>query len=221
MQTALDLCMVWSLYGPRMCKHFWPASSPARMNLVLAEQSSGHGNPTKRSYPRRKSANSVGHQLGSCYLRTGMLPMLTGPCTVASLPGEHLFQASALPRNRMRPATNSCLWQFTSFSGVAGNSALRFCLPLKWRAIRPRATELLAQLQVDSLSQQRMVMQTWSQSPRSFARRADRLAEAEPDPSPCTPCPQRLSPPLFVPWSQVAKLRGVVAIHKDIACPCV
>ena len=30
--------------------------------------------------------------------------MLTGPCTVASLPGEHLFQASALPRNRMRPA---------------------------------------------------------------------------------------------------------------------
>ena len=30
--------------------------------------------------------------------------MLTGPCTVASLPGEHLFQGSALPRNRMRPA---------------------------------------------------------------------------------------------------------------------
>ena len=30
--------------------------------------------------------------------------MLTGPCTVASLPGEHLFQAIALPRNRMRPA---------------------------------------------------------------------------------------------------------------------
>ena len=38
--------------------------------------------------------------------------------------------------------------------------------------------------------------------------------------SPCTPCPQQLSPPLFVPWSQVAKLRGVVAVHKDIeACP--
>ena len=33
-----------------------------------------------------------------------VLPMLTGPCTVALLPGEHLFQASVLPRNRMRPA---------------------------------------------------------------------------------------------------------------------
>ena len=30
--------------------------------------------------------------------------MLEGPCTATSLPGEHLFQASALPRNRMRPA---------------------------------------------------------------------------------------------------------------------
>ena len=62
------------------------------------------------------------------------------------------------------------------------------------------------------------------------AKRADRLAQAiesdstqgsqAPDPRPCTPCPQQLSPPLFVPWSQVAKLRGVVAVHKDIeACP--
>ena len=25
MQTALDLCMVWSLYGLYMCKHFWPS----------------------------------------------------------------------------------------------------------------------------------------------------------------------------------------------------
>ena len=33
-----------------------------------------------------------------------VLPMLEGPCTAASLPGEHLFQASALPRDRMRPA---------------------------------------------------------------------------------------------------------------------
>ena len=58
------------------------------------------------------------------------------------------------------------------------------------------------------------------------AKRADRLTKAiesdstqgsrAPDPRPCTPCPQRLSPSLFVPWSQVAKLRGVVAVHKDI-----
>ena len=126
--------------------------------------------------------------------------MLTGPCTVTSLPGEHLFQASALPRNRMRPAIFHAFgkakvgaqaalrelelqgWEtlpiailgmpnlppawvietwkpvggckFTGyFSGVAGNSALRFCLLLKWRAIRPQATELFpAQLQGDSLS---------------------------------------------------------------------
>ena len=35
-----------------------------------------------------------------------------------------------------------------------------------------------------------------------------------------TVSPQLLSPPLFVPWSQVASLRGVIAVHKDIeACP--
>ena len=33
--------------------------------------------------------------------------------------------------------------------------------------------------------------------------------------------PQLLSPPLFVPWSQVAHLRGIVGVHKDYeACPC-
>ena len=32
--------------------------------------------------------------------------------------------------------------------------------------------------------------------------------------------PQLLSPPLFVPWSQVANLRGIVSVHKDYeACP--
>ena len=33
-----------------------------------------------------------------------VLPLLEGPCTVTSLPGEHLFQASSLPTDRMRPA---------------------------------------------------------------------------------------------------------------------
>ena len=122
------------------------------------------------------------------------------------------------------------------FSGVAGSSALRFCLLLKWRAIRPRATELFpAQLQVDSLSclpaenGDADVESVSTPSSDTSARRAERFTKAiegdstqgsqAPDPSPCTPCPQRLSP-LFVPWSQVAKLGGVVAIHKDIeACP--
>ena len=176
--------------------------------------------------------------------------MLTGPCTVASLPGEHLFQASALPRNRMRPAIFRAFgkakvgaqvalreleqqgWEtlpiailgmpnlppawvvetwkpvggckFTGyFSGVAGNSALRFCLLLKWRAIRPRATELFpAQLQVDSLSclpaedGDADVESVSTPSSDTSARRADRLTKAierdltqgsqAPDPSPCT-----------------------------------
>ena len=123
------------------------------------------------------------------------------------------------------------------FSGVAGNSALRFCLLLKWRAIRPQATELFtAQLQGDSLScvpaefDDTDVETASTPSSDTSAKRAERLAQAiesdstqgsqAPDPRPCTPCPQQLSPPLFAPWSQVAQLRGVVAVHTDIeACP--
>ena len=102
------------------------------------------------------------------------------------------------------------------FSGVAGNSALRFCLLLKWRAIRPQATELFtAQLQGDSLSclpaefGDTDVESASTLSSDTSAKRADRLAQAiesdstqgsqAPDPRPCTPCPQ---------------------LHKDIeACP--
>ena len=35
-----------------------------------------------------------------------------------------------------------------------------------------------------------------------------------------TVSPQLLSPPLFVSWNQVASLRGLIAVHKDIeSCP--
>ena len=204
MQTALDLCMVWSLYGLYMCKHFWP--SP-----VTSLDELGPGSTIKwprQSHPRaltpegRERTPWVTSWARATFEQgiLSVLPMLTGPCTVASLPGEHLFQASALPRNRMRPAIFHAFgkakvgaqaalreleqqgWEtlpiailgmpnlppawvvetwkpvggckFTGyFSGVAGNSALRFCLLLKWRAICPQATELFpAQLQGDSLS---------------------------------------------------------------------
>ena len=59
-----------------------------------------------------------------------------------------------------------------------------------------------------------MVMQMWSQPPHP--RLTLLQGSQAPDPRPYTPCPQRLSPSLFVSWSQVAKLRGVVAVHKDI-----
>ena len=288
MQTALDLCMVWSLYGLYMCKHFWP--SP----VTTPDE---HGPDRTIKWPRQshpRALTPAGRERTpwvTSWARAtfeqgilSVLPMLTGPCTVASLPGEHLFQASALPRNRMRPAIFHAFgkakvgaqaalrelahqgWEtlpiailgmpnlppawavetwkpiggckFTGyFSGVAGNSALRFCLLLKWRAIRPQATELFtAQLQGDSLSclpaefDDTDVETASTPSSDTSAKRADRLAQAiesdstqgsqAPDPRPCTPCPQQLSPPLFVPWSQVAQLRGVVAVHTDIeACP--
>ena len=108
MQTALDLCMVWSLYGLYMCKHFWP--SP-----VTSPDELGPGGTIK--WPRQshpKALTPEGRErtpwLTSWARATfeqgtlSVLPMLTGPCAVTSLPGEHLFQASALPRNRMRPA---------------------------------------------------------------------------------------------------------------------
>ena len=284
MQSALDLCMVWSLYGLYMCKHFWPMPIPS-------PEESSPGSPIKwprQSHPRALTPEGRERtpwvtSWARATFEQGMLsvlPMLTGPCTVASLPGEHLFQASALPRNRMRPAIFHAFgkakigaqtalreleqqgWEtlpmailgmpnlppawtvetwkpvggckFTGYSsGVTGNSALRFCLLVKWRAIRKQATELFPeQRQVDSLSclpaedGDAEVESVYTPSSDNSAKRADRLTKAiegdskqgsqAPDSRSCTPCPQQLSPSLFVPWSQVAKLRGVVAVHKDI-----
>ena len=276
MQTALDLCMVWSLYGLYMCKHFWPSpvTTPSELGPGSAIKWPRQSHPRALTPAGRERTPWVTSWARATFEQEilSVLPMLTGPCTVASLPGEHLFQASALPRNRMRPAIFHAFgkakvgaqaalreleqqgWEtlpiailgmpnlppawvvetwkpiggckFTGyFSGVAGNSALRFCLLLKWRAIRPQATELFAaQLQGDSLSclpaefGDTDVESASTPSSDTSAKRADRLAQAiesdstqgsqAPDPRPCTPCPQQLSPPLFVPWSQVAKLRG-------------
>ena len=284
MQSALDLCMVWSLYGLYMCKHFWPMPIPS-------PEDSSPGSPIKwprQSHPRaltpegRERTPWVTSWARATFEQglLSVLPMLTGPCTVASLPGEHLFQASALPRNRMRPAIFHAFgkakigaqtalreleqqgWEtlpmailgmpnlppawtvetwkpvggckFTGYSsGVTGNSALRFCLLVKWRAIRKQATELFPeQRQVDSLSclpaedGDAEVESVSTPSSDNSAKRADRPTKAiegdskqdsqAPDSRSCTPCPQQLSPSLFVPWSQVAKLRGIVAVHKDI-----
>ena len=202
MQSALDLCMVWSLYGLYMCKHFWPMPVPS-------PEESSPGSPIKwprQSHPRALTPEGRERtpwvtSWARATFEQGMLsvlPMRTGPCTVASLPGEHLFQASALPRNRMRPAKFHAFgkakigaqaalreleqgWEtlpmailgmpnlppawtvetwkpvggckFTGYSSaVTGNSALRFCLLVKWRAIRKQATELFPeQRQEDSL----------------------------------------------------------------------
>ena len=190
MQTALDLCIVWSLYGLYMCKNYWPCptANPA-----------GHeeGGTLQMRTPWLTSWARATFEQGVL----SVLPMLEGPCTAASLPGEHLFQASALPRNRMRPAIFHAFgkakvgaqmalrdlekqgWEtlpmailgmpnlppawmvdtwkpvggckFTGFcpGTVGNNSALRFCLLLRWRAAHPPASELFsAQAQGDSFS---------------------------------------------------------------------
>ena len=186
MRTALDLCIVWSLYGLYMCKHFWPCPAMSAAEL-------GPGGTIRwprQSHPR--ALTPAGQErtpwLTSWARATfeqgilSVLPTLEGPCTATSLPGEHLFQASALPRNRMRPAIFHAFgkakvgaqdalrdlerqgWEtlpiailgmpnlppawavdtwkpiggckFTGYSsGTVGNSALRFCLLLKRRAI--------------------------------------------------------------------------------------
>ena len=127
-----------------------------------------------------------------------VLPMLEGPCAATSLPGEHLFQASALPRNRVRPAIFHAFgkakvgaqdalrdlerqgWEtlpiailgmpnlppawavdtwkpvggckFTGYSsGTVCNSALRFCLLLKWRAVLPGNSDLFPRPDAEAL----------------------------------------------------------------------
>ena len=117
------------------------------------------------------------------------------------------------------------------FSGTVGNSALRFCLLLKWRAIRPQASDLFpAPVQGDSLSccpveEDTADLESVSTpSSNNSANRANQLTQAKCSQAPhlrqTTLSPQLLSPPLFVPWSQVASLRGVVGVHKDIeSCP--
>ena len=194
---------------------------------------------------------------------------------VTSLPGEHLFQASALLGNRMRPAIFHAFgkakvgaqaalrelaqqgWEtlpiailgmpnlppawmvdpwkpiggckFTGyFAGAVGNSALRFCLSLKWQAIRPQTSDLFDAQRHEEEDTDLESVATLSST--NSAKRAERLAQAVVSelqgtcaarrPSKAVINPQLLSPPLFVPWSQVASLRGVVAVHKDIeACP--
>ena len=73
------------------------------MILYPKPGASGRGNPIQRPLPPKAESELPGSP-------AGLVPPLSreycrcSPCTVTSLPGEHLFQASALPRNRMRPA---------------------------------------------------------------------------------------------------------------------
>ena len=108
MQNVLDLCVVWSLYGLYMCKNFWPCptSNPAQ---------TGASGPIKWPRQSHPQALTPAGQQRTPWLTSwaratfeqgilSVLPLLEGPCTATSLPGEQLFQASSLSSDRMRPA---------------------------------------------------------------------------------------------------------------------
>ena len=128
--------------------------------------------------------------------------------------------------------------KFTGYCpGIVGNSALRFCLLLRWRAAYQPASELFSeQAQGDSLSccpaegNSDDLESVDTPSSNNSDNRARHLAQAVASAptgsdnavhlSKPTVSPQLLSPPLFVSWNQVASLRGLIAVHKDIeSCP--
>ena len=84
MEHSLDLAVVWALYGTYMCYQFWPMPGSGQRD------SSDHQTLAAITWPKRAHPGSV-------------LPHLEGPCKAFSLPGEHLFQASRIAPDRMRP----------------------------------------------------------------------------------------------------------------------
>ena len=98
MQTALDLCMVWSLYGLYMCKHFWPSpvTTPAELGPDSTIKWPRQSHPRALTPAGRERTPWVTSWARATFEQgiLSVLPMLTGPCTVASLPGEHLFHTS-------------------------------------------------------------------------------------------------------------------------------
>ena len=115
MQSALDLCMVWSLYGLYMCKHFWPMPIPS-------PEESGPGSPIKwprQSHPRaltpegRERTPWVTSWARATFEQgTVSAPMLTGPCTP--------FPSQCIAAQPNATCHISCLWQGQNWS--AGSS---------------------------------------------------------------------------------------------------
>ena len=95
MQSALDLCVAWSIYGLYMCQNqSVPVVWPRKAHPQALIQTGQERTPWLTSWARATFEQGI----------LSALPLLEGPCTATSLPGEHLFQASAMPTNRMRPA---------------------------------------------------------------------------------------------------------------------
>ena len=107
MEHSLDLAVVWALYGTYMCYQFWPMPEGA---------CSGPQHPSSIKWPKRAHPGALtdAGQERTPWLTSwaratfeqgclSVLPHLEGPCKAISLPGEHLFQASRIAPDRMRP----------------------------------------------------------------------------------------------------------------------
>ena len=107
MEHSLDLAVVWALYGTYMRYQFWPMPESAQ-NTSRDQQKPAS---IKRAHPG--ALTEAGRErtpwLTSWARATfeqgclSVLPHLEGPCKAISLPGEHLFQASRIAPDRMRP----------------------------------------------------------------------------------------------------------------------
>ena len=111
MEHSLDLAVAWALFGRYMCRQFWPTPEGA-LSTNDTQQNSTAVQWPKRSHPG--ALTEAGRQrtpwLTSWARATfeqgclSALPHLEGPCKAISLPGEHLFQASRISPDNMRPA---------------------------------------------------------------------------------------------------------------------
>ena len=108
MENSLDLVIAWAMYG--MCRTFWP------MPMTHPPQASDPGEGLPIRWPKRAHPGALaeaGQERTPWLTRwaratfeqgcLSVLPHLEGTCKALSLPGEHLFQASRISPNRMRP----------------------------------------------------------------------------------------------------------------------
>ena len=110
MENSLDLAVVWALYRTYMCYQFWPTPCSGQ-GVSSDQQHQAAIKWPKRSHPGAltKAGQERTPWLTSWARATfeqgclSVLPHLEGPCKAISLPGEHLFQASRIAPNRMRP----------------------------------------------------------------------------------------------------------------------
>ena len=110
MEHSLDLAVVWALYGTYMCHQFWPIpgsatsanSDPQNLSAINWPKRAHPGALTEAGRERTPWLTSWARATfeQGCL---SVLPQLEGPCKAISLPGEHLFQASHIAPDFMRP----------------------------------------------------------------------------------------------------------------------